>query len=855
MKCPNCRHENPSDTRFCGQCGNRLYPYKEISDSPTDTLQTPMVQMTRGKLFAQRYEIIEELGKGGMGRVYKVFDKEIKEEVALKLLKPEIAADERTLERFRNELKNARKISHRNVCRMYDLNEFEGANFITMEYVAGEDLQTTITKMGPLSTAQAISITRQVCEGLAEAHRLDIIHRDIKPQNIMIDKKGHVRIMDFGIARMKKTREITGSGLTIGTPDYMSPEQVEGKTVDHRSDIYSLGAVLFEMMTGRVLFEGDTPLGIALKHKIEPPPDPRELNPQIPESIGGVILACLEKDREKRYQSTTELLADLDEIESKIPTRERFRPLKSTRARKLRKGYSLWKAAGIFLAGAAVLLGGYFLVDRIILSRKQSFVQLGLTEKKHAIAVLPVEDLSPEKDQGHICEGMLDDIITKLSSSPELRVVPKRSVIRYKDTGQDIVNIGRRLKVDSILDTSLQIEQDRIRINAKLSSTKDGFHIWSDTYQTEIESYFQVQDEISSTIAEKLEVHLVPEKYQALKTREPESIEAYKFLQLGKHFSRNYVDHRRPEDFEEALRLLNAALEIDPNYALAFYELGDLYDLHYVYTKDKSHLDLMLQNYEKAYTIDPDLPETNIGLGWAYFFKEDLDSAYHYFKEAYQLAPDSLVANAGAGSFLRSIGLHKEAIPFYEKAITISPLTLSNYRLLGSCFAFLGEYRKGVNVANQAIDLGIEHESFDFYLNATRNLIFMKRYEEAEEELQKAAAIEPGDPGPEYLRVWIYAARGEKDKALAIIDGLEPYYFTYLLSTAYAILDMKDEAIAVIKDGMENGFYQVFDYLYSYLYLRSNPYFDSLKDDPRFQDLFIKAKNIYENRVDKYAKF
>jgi len=298
MECPKCHFDNPTDSKYCKECGTKVSP------AVTETIEAPREELTPGSTFAGRYQIVTELGKGGMGKVYRAIDKEINEEIALKLIKLEIASDKKTIERFSNELKMARKIAHRNVCKMYYLGEERGTRYITMEYVPGEDLKGIIRMMGQLGAGKAISIAKQVCEGLSEAHRLGVVHRDLKPSNIMIDKEGNARIMDFGIARSLEAKGITGAGVMIGTPEYMSPEQVEGKDVDQRSDIYSLGIILYEMVTGKVPFEGDTPFAIGMKHKGEIPKNPKELNTQISDDLNRVILRCLEKEKEKRYPRT-----------------------------------------------------------------------------------------------------------------------------------------------------------------------------------------------------------------------------------------------------------------------------------------------------------------------------------------------------------------------------------------------------------------------------------------------------------------------------------------------------------------------------------------------------------------------
>jgi serine/threonine protein kinase len=430
-----------------------------------------------------------------MGRVYKVFDGEISEAVALKVLNPDISLDDRMIERFRNELKLARRISHKNVCRIFDLGNCEGTYFITMEYIAGDNLKSIIRMMGPLSPARALALAGQVCDGMAEAHRLGVVHRDLKSSNIMIDREGSARIMDFGIARTAETKGLTDQGTLIGTPEYMAPEQIEGKDVDHRADIYSLGIILFEMMTGRVPFEGNTPLSVAMMQKTARPPDPRALNVQTPEALSAVIAKCLEKEQTGRYQKVEMLASDLHGIAEGLAEGERSRqPLKADN------------------------------------------LTPGGTRLMNSIAVLPFADLSPLKDQEYFCEGLAEELITALAKIRNLEVAAKSSAFSTGFKNMDVREIGRQLGVAAVLEGSVRKGDNRLRITAQLINVATGYHFWSEKYERTFEDVFAIQDEITLAIVDRLKIKLLGGEKAALLKWHTDNPEAYNLYLMGRFF-------------------------------------------------------------------------------------------------------------------------------------------------------------------------------------------------------------------------------------------------------------------------------------------------------------------------------
>jgi serine/threonine protein kinase len=465
-KCPKCKTENTSDSDFCKKCATPLPSTYDVPISVTKTLETPTRRLALGSIFAERYEILEELGKGGMGEVYRVKDEKLDEEMALKVLKPEIAADKEIIERFKNELKLARKIGHRNVCRMYDLNEEKDTPFITMEYVKGEDLKSFIRKKERLKEKEVIALTKQVCEGLVEAHRLGIIHRDLKPQNIMIHKDGDTKIMDFGIARSVEAPGVTQSGVMIGTPDYISPEQAEGEEADQRSDIYALGVILYEMVTGGVPFKGDTAFSVALKHKTKLPQDPKKLNPDISENLSRLILICMEKERKRRYQTAEALLADLQNIEDGLPIGTKIRPRRETFfAALIRKK--------LFIPAVVVCLA----IIAVAIWQLPPEKKAANAEEKRMLAVLPFENLGSPEDE-YFADGMTDEVIARMTNITNLGVIARNSTIQYKETTKSIKEIGNELGVDFILSGTIRWqkpaeETGRVRVTPNLIKVAD----------------------------------------------------------------------------------------------------------------------------------------------------------------------------------------------------------------------------------------------------------------------------------------------------------------------------------------------------------------------------------------------
>jgi serine/threonine protein kinase/Tfp pilus assembly protein PilF len=730
VKCPECNTENPSDSKYCKECASPLPSSEEISVAQTETLETAKEELATGSTFAGRYQIIEELGVGGMGKVYKATDKEIKGKVALKLIKPEVASDKKTIERFRNELKTARDIAHKNVCRMYDLNKEEGNYYITMEYVSGEDLKKLIRKMGQLSPGQAILIAKQVCEGLSEAHRLGVVHRDLKPQNIMLDEEGNARIMDFGIARSLKAKGITASGVMIGTPEYMSPEQVEGRETDQRSDLYSLGVILYEMVTGRVPFEGDTPFTVGLKHKSETPKDPREFNAHLPADLSRVILKCLEKDKEKRYQSAGELRSELTNIEKGIPTTERVAPKrKPLTSREITVTFGLKKLFIPALVVIALAIAGAVIWQ--LLPQKKTVLAPKI---ENSIAVISFENQTGDKAYDYLQKAIPNLLITSLEETGDLYVVTwerMRDLLKQigkKDAetvdpdlgfelcrreGVEAIVLGSFIKAENIFATDVKVlDVETKKILKSASSRGEG-----------VDSILQTQiDELSKEISEGIGVarqKIEPAKVQIAEVTTT-SMDAYNYFLRGRDdYEKFYYDSSR--------KFLEKAVELDPTFAVAYLHLASAYDA-------LGNTKASKEAYEKAKTFSAkatDKESLYIEANYASAIERDPEKKFRILKQMAEKYPKEKIVHYDLGLYYENRNMLDQAIEEYQEALKLDP-------------------------------------NFGFVLNEIAYVHVQKGdFEKAIEYFKKYASISPGDANPIDSMAELYLRMGRIDEAIA----------------------------------------------------------------------------------------
>nr|NIN92522.1 tetratricopeptide repeat protein [bacterium] len=729
----------------------------------TETLETPTEELTRGTTFANRFEIIEELGKGGMGKVYRVEDKKIKEEVALKLIKPEIASDKKTIERFSNELKMTRKIAHRNVCKMYDLGEEKGTHYITMEYVPGEDLKGSIRRMGPLTAGKTLFIAKQVCEGLAEAHRLGVIHRDLKPQNIMIDKDGNARIMDFGIARSVTGKGITGAGVMVGTPEYMSPEQVEVKEVDQRSDIYSLGVILYEMVTGRVPFEGETPLGIAMKHKSEMPKDPRELNAQIPEDLSRVILRCMEKDKEKRYQNPGEVHSELINIEKGIPTTEREVPKrKPITSREITVTFGLKKLFIPALVVIALIIAAVVIWKPLL--RKEAIPPA--PSGKPSLAVMYFKNNTGDDDLDHWRTALSDLLIADLTQSKYIRVISGDrlfNILGQLDlleaisySSEDLRKVASRGRANHILQGNLTKAGENFRINITLQEAATGELIGSESVDGKgEESIISMVDELTTRIKAGFKLSAeqiagdIDKNVGEITTSSPEALKYY--VEGLKYFNK--------AELRKSLQSFEKAVSIDPEFALAYRKMA-VANMGLGYGAKR-------QEYmKKAFELTGRVSERERYQIEGTFYlnsEKTYDKAIEAYNKLLELYPDDVVGNSNLGTIYARIEEWDKAIEHTGVDVKNRVEGFISYHNLASYYAAKGMYDK----AKEVLELYLNDFSDHAFIRGrlALNYLAQGKYDLAHQEVDRAISLDPTFYGYFRAKGDIYLIQGDLVKA------------------------------------------------------------------------------------------
>lgn len=724
MICGRCAFENAPDAKACGRCGAALPSPSDPAS--TQALRLPLRELASGTTFARRYQVIEELGRGGMGRVYKVFDTEVREKLALKLIHPDVAADEGTIERFRNELRLARTVSHRNICRMHDLGREEGSGtyYITMEYVPGEDLKSLIHSIGALPVAKAAAVARQAAEGLAEAHRRGVVHRDLKPQNIMIDREGGARVMDFGVARSVKAKGLTGAGAIVGTPEYMSPEQVDGREADARSDIYALGVVLFEMLTGRLPFEGGTPLAVAVKQKSEPAPDPRTLNAQVPEALAAAVLKCLDKDQAKRFASADELVAELAKIEKTLPETAGPLPLRKPATSKTLT--VRLPSRRVWIPAAAVLLALLALLVWQLVPEGEG--------AKRTVAVLGFRNQTGDPGLDYLRETIPNLLITSLEQSRHLRVSSwqrLRDLVRQsgkdetalydEDVGLDVC---RREGIEAVVVGFFSKAGNTFVSDVKVLDVGSREVLKSATARGEgMDSILRSQvDEISRAVARgvgrpALKLDRAPARIIDLTTN---SLEAYSYFLRGRDEVENLMA-------AEAKGLLKKAIALDPDFAVAYLYLARAEFI----LVDFNGRDSSLRRAKELSARASEKERLYIEAEYARGIEGDAARANRLLLELADKYPQEKYAHYEIGRHFYQAARYIEAVRAMEAAVALDPTFGPAFNMLGYAHGKAGDFAR------------------------------------AEEVLDRYAALHPGDPNPIDSQAELYLRMGLLDKAEA----------------------------------------------------------------------------------------
>jgi len=821
MKCSKCQFDNPDATNFCGKCGMPLTADARMADSLTKTLATPLPVIAKDKLIAGKYRIIEEIGHGGMGVVYKAEDLQLQRCVALKFLPPHLMDSPELRERFLIEARAAAALSHPNICVIHEVGESEERPFIAMEFVEGETLRDRIKK-GPLKPEEALDYAVQIAAGLGVAHHKGIIHRDVKSANIMVTEQGQAKVMDFGLAKLRGGSSLTRSQTTLGTVAYMSPEQARGGELDLRTDIWSLGVVLYEMLSGKLPFQGEHDQSVIYAILHEEPESLKKARPDVAPEMEQIIDQALAKKPADRYQTMEEFREDLEALA------EGFKPLKAKR----RRGRRILGIRAAYVYSAPVLL--LALIFGLDVGGLRSRL-LGRAVPAPAIrmAVLPFANLSGNAEQEILNDGLTQEMITQLGRlhPSGLNVIARTSVLRYKKAATPIDQIGRELGVTYVLEGSAERQAGRVRISAELIKVKDQTQVWADTYDQDLSGFRAVQSEVAQGVASALALRLLPAEQTRLasvKIVNPEVYDAY----LKGMF---YVSQNTPESFEKGMRFLHQAVAIDPAEPLAYAGLAQGYiTLGHGGSEEADVYPRAKAAAEQALKLNPDMAEAVGALAEvALYYDWDWARAEGLFKRALELNPSLAMTHYHYAWYLTLFDRLDEAIAEHKLARDFDPLRALNTGFLGDLYNYAGRYDEAIVEAKKALEL--EPDFWPSYYILRRAYSEKKMHNEALDAARRLTELDPAIGKTQLIMA--YVAAGQRDQALAIAPDLDKNYpIATLVGMAYLALGDKDTALQVLEAA-----YKVHQSTLPWVRTRGFGW-DSMFGDPRLQELVRRMK-------------